>query len=95
MKKNTLRTTVVTLGAGATLLSIASLASAAVASDPSPAKAPSVQMAEGQECTPLDKLPGGVCDPTKEIDPSVPEPSRNPSDRNVKTDIVEADWTRR
>ncbi|MFC5801283.1 hypothetical protein [Streptomyces formicae] len=96
MKKSTARTTVIALGAGATILSIASLSSA-VASDIAATGQAAAQAADDAKpsCGPLDNLPGGPCDPNTDLGDDHPLPSRNPSDRNIKTDILQADWTRR
>ncbi|MFF4410190.1 hypothetical protein [Streptomyces sp. NPDC001404] len=98
MQKTT-RTTVVALGAGATLLSIAGLAATAAsasATGPAGISPATVQAADDpkQKCGPLDTLPGGPCS-TDELGDSNTQPSRTPSDRNIKTDILQASWTRR
>ncbi|MFF4410755.1 hypothetical protein [Streptomyces sp. NPDC001404] len=95
MKKSTTCTAVIALGAGASLLSIASLASVSASVSAAFSDPATVQAADDPKpnCGPLDSLPGGPCS-TDETGDGRPLPSRNPSDRNIKTDILQADWTR-
>ncbi|MFI5985172.1 hypothetical protein ACIBEA_30430 [Streptomyces sp. NPDC051555] len=93
MKKKALQ--IAACGAGAALLGIAGLASIPGGTDTA---SPDLSLRAAEEpkpsCGPLDSLPGGACSTDQLGDGSAGQPSRNPSDRTLKTDILPADWTR-